>query len=1324
MADTNDISARDSNYGISQNDIVSLVAREISSTLGSPLSQMAKVMDDMNKTLTKIEKGTVGTSKGISSGRSSRFDMDFSREFSSSAKSLDEISKYLKRERIQARRDRQDFSSRVSDAKTTGIDLVFNKKLEELYKGLEKRIDRIQSGGAEDVNETIISIRDKFYELKTSIEQDLEDYKKSMPNSIDELRNELKAQNDSLQRERSKAGGGNIDYIQEYEQNIRELSGMIDEYEQNVSTARSKLKNLAKDEIAEIENAKLQAVEASRKATEKVAEELKMRYADTFDAVKDALSGTEQLASNSAYIAETLEEREKTKSEQIQDEINKQLEITQAAIKSLQKLLDEDKSLTEAQRADIEKQIEVLNANKKAYEKWNPVRDEMSKAAKSLKSAGESIVKGLLGTAFKRLEDYYLDSYKEGFNKVYDSVESTRNTVSARLRLDQGGFSEMQEEIQAEIEAQGLESSITQADVNDALVSLSAAGVTDKDMLKALALEQAKLAASGSSLNIGNEEALNNIRQMYQAQIQNGADQQTAIKGIMTLLDRVAAQQREIGTSGWDSSLVNGQMDQIFNQMAEIGIAGKKSMDEMAKDITAAMQYSEHYYGMGLDPNELYQYIKDISQGTVASNSTFEKVLQVQGIDRNAILEKGIDELYSEISTVLQDVASTGDTKYRAEVLQAFGLSMTPLDAEKLANGVATIQTTSLEQLDATTKQTQIDMQNGTYLSKTQTHQNEAANAMAEIAIGAEKQYKGNEYVLAGFDAVTNGLNAIENVAEEILMSMLTGSGKNFADGDFMTGRSGTAAGTFGKAAGAAVGVGLTGYAIYDAVSENASNGALEVATSMTEDPKFWAGVGTTVGSVVGGPAAGAVVGGAMGAATVLGEKITSTKLGNEIVSGISDALTFGLIHDTEEDPTFVAARELSESTNEQFLAAQEQINAAQEMLETYNKMSDGEKKLELLKKKVIDDDGKVIDASRLATMETEELNKLFEDNLVKEQENIITQQQQLKAEQEAILAKSSQIAEANLLMEESGTGNIADDRARFEGALGGKQISDIYSSLDMSGMDDSSLIQYIISSGYSGSIQNLKNKSSDELIKMAQQSKLASFSSQAGFSEYTSDVMNESFKMWQNRKEKYEEADAKFAEKLSNYAETDGKEYADDPFNLAMNYAIEYIKEEKDQNTFMNAVEKSLSETGSIHLDDNGGYYLKDYKEGVHFASGLTNVPYDNYPALLHEGERILTAKEAQAYNEMSSFAVSNLSNAYNSNYDTSSNVFATTGYGTGIETSIKDQTSSVLQKLDQVIDAIKALSISISTGGSAMSAAHRNVIRGNSNITQLNTL
>lgn len=47
--------------------------------------------------------------------------------------------------------------------------------------------------------------------------------------------------------------------------------------------------------------------------------------------------------------------------------------------------------------------------------------------------------------------------------------------------------------------------------------------------------------------------------------------------------------------------------------------------------------------------------------------------------------------------------------------------------------------------------------------------------------------------------------------------------------------------------------------------------------------------------------------------------------------------------------------------------------------------------------------------------------------------------------------------------------------------------------------------------------------------------------------------------------------------------------------------------------------------------LGSSGSDYSSIYGSSSH-ASGLDRVPYDNYPALLHEGERVLTAREARA--------------------------------------------------------------------------------------------
>lgn len=60
-----------------------------------------------------------------------------------------------------------------------------------------------------------------------------------------------------------------------------------------------------------------------------------------------------------------------------------------------------------------------------------------------------------------------------------------------------------------------------------------------------------------------------------------------------------------------------------------------------------------------------------------------------------------------------------------------------------------------------------------------------------------------------------------------------------------------------------------------------------------------------------------------------------------------------------------------------------------------------------------------------------------------------------------------------------------------------------------------------------------------------------------------------------------------------------------------------------------------SGAESGGGGISDYGDSHVTPYVDagGVHYhAFGLDRVPYDDYPALLHEGERVLTASEARA--------------------------------------------------------------------------------------------
>lgn len=55
-------------------------------------------------------------------------------------------------------------------------------------------------------------------------------------------------------------------------------------------------------------------------------------------------------------------------------------------------------------------------------------------------------------------------------------------------------------------------------------------------------------------------------------------------------------------------------------------------------------------------------------------------------------------------------------------------------------------------------------------------------------------------------------------------------------------------------------------------------------------------------------------------------------------------------------------------------------------------------------------------------------------------------------------------------------------------------------------------------------------------------------------------------------------------------------------------------------------------SKVGSLTQQSNPGAFSSSYAAAKSYAYGIDRVPYDNFPSLLHEGERVLTAREARA--------------------------------------------------------------------------------------------
>ena len=89
---------------------------------------------------------------------------------------------------------------------------------------------------------------------------------------------------------------------------------------------------------------------------------------------------------------------------------------------------------------------------------------------------------------------------------------------------------------------------------------------------------------------------------------------------------------------------------------------------------------------------------------------------------------------------------------------------------------------------------------------------------------------------------------------------------------------------------------------------------------------------------------------------------------------------------------------------------------------------------------------------------------------------------------------------------------------------------------------------------------------------------------------------------------------------------------YWDAGYRKGQEYSKGWAAARRDNVTVSGMLDTWVDEGGNVHTtkprtdgwyDDGGNFHPN--------AFGLDRVPYDNYPALLHQGERVLTAREAR---------------------------------------------------------------------------------------------
>ncbi|MBO7212385.1 MAG: hypothetical protein J6V44_15465 [Methanobrevibacter sp.] len=1035
------------------------------------------------------------------------------------------------------------------------------------------------------------------------------------------------------------------------------------DHNNNIQKIRQETQNIVK-EWTEDTTQTVKQLEAELEQDNKQKEEALKKLQS---GAKSVLENAHSFNKSSSYLSmrTMFSDKDKTEAEQLAEVKDKQLELYNEALAAIKQVLSSDADISKEQREELEKQEKQLERNIKLTQSWTYTGEVFAKAGKDLATAGKNIINNLGRNIMKTVEDKYLSSYKEGFQNVYNSIESTRNTVSARLKLDQGGYSTLQEEIQAEIQAQGLESTVSQIDVNNAIAELSAAGVTDKEMLKTLALEQAKLAASGSSLNLGNEETLNNIRQFVSSQMAQDKTQEEALDELRKTFAGIESAESYYAAQGWTSPFVNGGANLFYNASMNRAILGNWTGETATRDIQTSAAIGDALSNTGLDPQFINSIIEKFSNSTTDQLSTYLKAMKVDNDILQDVLSGEYDpeELQKTIISSFQEMLtefSRGDTEYLTNVLEALQMDINAKEAALLMKKPIDVNV-DYEGMAKALAKDESAIKQADYLSETEKHQKKTENTMANLAKNAEKQYKGNEYVIAGMDAVEQGINAIAETAQDILSTLVSDGVK----------------GLFGSGTGGAVGSGL------------ASAGG--------------AGLGSA-----GGLAAGLAIDAVLIAAAY-------QFIGKPLMEGIEDGVDY-----VEE-----ATQEYKKSMDEQAKKSNDQLEEEQATLDRYKKILESGNTAEM---KIALREEANLTAEQLMNDSEENIQDLFKQNLLDEQQNLV-EQKKLQAQLAEVLKEDAQYfadtaqsfngiafgqygKDWEQMNESERSQFLEENRMAFAGRLSTKGIADVGKQLEsVTSLTGSDLDAYLLTSGIDARGMTEKEKQA-----AAKQLKLSEISTSAGFGGEASALLANEMELYYIRKGIYDQSNEKFKNRWS-LAESEAarKNNTSSPTQdqIYFAYLDMYYKD-------------SLPEGGlDIAKDENGVYQLVPgdlYKDSYKFRTGFTNVPYDNYPAMLHKGERILTAAEADAYNEMSSYAVSNLVNQ-NRTYGNSSNVFNTNSYGvSGFESSIDKQTNSLASILNQILTVLKTLSVGTSSG--TMSAAHRNVLLRNSSVSQINTL
>lgn len=1225
-----------------------------------------------------------------------------------------------------------------SNFKSIGKDFnTFGKSLEKINKDSDRTISELQrqkrnlSGSSRNIEslaiEKEIKIAEGHKKQLNALYEGVAAKRKELDHDKQLLEN-AKAAMESLSRQVELDGASNENLIKSLRRQTEIVENLDQKYNKSNESVQKSLDDMQSN------------IDRINKQTKELYEENEKAMAPLREVVAESQNAFRSLGSQSSIIAKFLNKEEGTEEERFQRVIDQTAESLEHALNKINGRLNEIGDGSSKEREDLEEQKRILEEQLKATKKLSPALEKTAKLLGDLKGSLGKTIQNITKNLLSTVESKYLDAYLTGFENVYQSIEGARNSISARLRMDQGEFSNLQQEITTLIEERGLSGSVSTVDTNEALTQLVASGVTDERILKEFSIMQAKLKAEGSSLNLTNEEMLTRTLSQINKEVSGGKSFDDAMAEMSAMFEATA--QAEIYARekyGQDIALVNGAEDQIVNMVTNIDTSLGKSTEDMTKDIQEAVVNAMSLQAAGIDPTAFLSQIQDLVNGKITDNSAMGAILRQYGnVSASGMQGMSFGDAYNAVVDAYQKAFQNTNIDYTADLQEIYGASMDVGDIRKLIDAISNgqgIKTTLSDSDYNAMAQIQTEsneaLANATYMSETSSWMKQMENAATDEAIAAEKLYEGDKKYLAVVGGIYDGVKDIVDILTQYAFTGFssggfsafggTGTGGSAAFGNFMTGASGTKAGALGKGLGVATGVGIAGYSVVTNAIDAESFG--EFAENTLRDQTFATGIGTALGSAIAGPVGGVVGGAIYGAANEFGNYLY-----DKITSGYAD------------DGLMEASDALENSADALLESATKQYQDSYKEYTRLKKMHDDEDVVAQRQELLMNDN---YDKSQIIYANDEEIQKLFKENLE-------TQEQQLA--EANIKGKTAQLIKENAQALENakhevfmdvdlGDGTFLEPNettvSKFEGALG-SSATELYSSLYASeGQSDEELRSTLIASGYSP--ESVIDMDRDKLEEEYRKSMVRSVSETAGFDEITRNVFEQAASSYNERKTAYESANKDFKVKWKNAIDATETGKQDDIGEVWKTYR----KMHKGLLDNYPLIDRWSGNPEDVNLDQISSRYKDDYRtvgpisglqgdkvEAPAFETGLTSVPFDSYPTYLHTGERVLTKEEARAYNELSSSAVEQLSSMSdistylnNVNGDTYEQVFNSEHLGTDkLNKSIETQTTSLEKKLDIVINALNTLIVALRpTGRSVREDA--NVIAMNSNISQLAT-